>query len=64
MRVSKRQTEKRKVTFKVRAPAAKDVTLVGDFNNWNAHEHPMKKDGEGFWKVTVLLVPEGMNTNY
>ena len=58
MRVeSKGQTKKRNVTFKVRALAAKDVTLVGDFNNWNAHEHPMKKDDEGFWKVTVLLAP-------
>ena len=54
---SKGQTKKRIVTFKVRALAAKDVILVGDFNNWNAHEHPMKKDDEGFWKVTVLLAP-------
>jgi len=57
MRISKGQTEKRKVTFKVRAPTAKEVIVVGDFNNWNTHEHPMKKDDEGFWKVTVLLAP-------
>jgi 1,4-alpha-glucan branching enzyme len=57
MKSSKRHTEKRRVTFKVRAAAAKEVIVVGDFNNWNAHEHPMKKDDEGIWKVTVLLAP-------
>jgi 1,4-alpha-glucan branching enzyme len=57
MRVSTGQAEKRRVTFKVRAPAAKEVNLVGEFNNWNAYEHPMKKDDEGFWKVTVPLAP-------
>ena len=57
MKVSKKHAEKRRVTFKVRAPAAEEVIVVGDFNNWNAHEHPMKKDDEGFWKVTVLLAP-------
>ena len=57
MRVSKGQGEKRKVTFKVIAPTAKQVTLVGDFNQWDAHAHPMKKDDEGFWRVTVLLAP-------
>jgi 1,4-alpha-glucan branching enzyme len=57
MRVSERQTVMRRVTFKIKAPSAKEVTLVGDFNNWNAHEHPMKKDEEGFWEVTVPLAP-------
>jgi len=57
MEVSKKNAGKRRVTFKVRAPAAEEVIVVGDFNNWNPHEHPMKKDDEGFWKVTVLLAP-------
>lgn len=57
MKVSKGQAEKRRVTFKVRAPVAKEVTVVGDFNNWNPHDHPMEKDDEGFWKVTVWLAP-------
>ena len=57
MKVSKGQTEKRKVTFKVRAPAAKEVILVGDFNNWNPHDHPLARDDEGFWKVTMWLAP-------
>jgi 1,4-alpha-glucan branching enzyme len=45
------------VIFKVRAPAAKDITLVGDFNNWNPQDYPMEKDDEGFWKATVWLAP-------
>jgi 1,4-alpha-glucan branching enzyme len=54
MKLEKRHTEKRRVTFKVRAAAAKEVIVVGDFNNWNAHEHPMKKDDEGIWRVTII----------
>jgi 1,4-alpha-glucan branching enzyme len=57
MTAPKGQITKRKVIFKVRASAAKDVILVGDFNNWNPHDYPMEKDDEGFWKVTVWLAP-------
>jgi 1,4-alpha-glucan branching enzyme len=55
--VSKGETEKRKVTFKVRAPDAKKVQLAGDFNNWDPNSHPMEKDEEGFWKVGLRLAP-------
>lgn len=57
MKVSKQHAEKRRVTFKVRAPLAEGVVVAGDFNNWNPHEYPMKKDDQGFWKVTLLLAP-------
>jgi 1,4-alpha-glucan branching enzyme len=57
MKVSTGKAEKRKVTFKVKAPSAKEVVLVGDFSNWNTKLHPMKKDKEDFWKVTVQLAP-------
>jgi 1,4-alpha-glucan branching enzyme len=56
-KVSKKMTEKRKVTFKVRAPGAKKVQLVGEFNNWDPNSHPMEKDDEGFWKVRLQLAP-------
>ena len=49
--------EKRKVTFKVRAPGAKRVQLAGDFNDWVPDSHPMEKDEEGFWKVGLRLAP-------
>jgi len=57
MTVSEGQPRKRKVTFKVRASRAREVILVGDFNNWDVQSHPMKKDDEGFWRVTVRLAP-------
>jgi 1,4-alpha-glucan branching enzyme len=56
-KVSKEEPEKRKVTFKVRAPDAKEVQLVGDFNNWDPNSHPMGKDEEGFWKIGLRLAP-------
>ena len=54
-KVSREQTEKRKVTFKVRAPDAKKVQLAGEFNNWDPNSHPMERDDEGFWKVELRL---------
>ena len=44
----------RSVNFVCDAPEAQSVTLVGDFNNWNAYSHPMKKQPDGAW----LLRPE------
>ncbi len=40
--------------FRVWAPCAKSVSLVGDFNHWDRAERPMSKvtDG-GIWEVTV-----------
>lgn len=46
------------VTFslpKEAAPGAKVVTIVGDFNNWNATEAPMKKLRNGSFQLTVKL---------
>jgi len=47
----------KKVTLSVRAPDAKEVILMGDFNNWNSKRHPMKKTGNGLWNETVILAP-------
>jgi len=52
-----REIERRKVVFKVRAPQASRVQLAGEFNDWNPDSHPMKKDDEGFWKLTLRLPP-------
>jgi 1,4-alpha-glucan branching enzyme len=30
---------------------------MGDFNDWNPTMHPMKNDGNGIWKKTVMLFP-------
>jgi 1,4-alpha-glucan branching enzyme len=44
------------VTFETKAPPkAKSVTLVGDFNEWDAKSTPMKKRKDGIWAVTLRL---------
>lgn len=47
-----------KVTFRLpkdAAPDAKTVTIVGDFNNWNVTETPMKKLKNGDFTLTLEL---------
>jgi 1,4-alpha-glucan branching enzyme len=41
---AKSKTLTRKVQFEFPAPEAKEVYLVGNFNNWDASANPMKKD--------------------
>ena len=56
-KVLKKQTEKRKGIFKIRAPGAKRVQLAGEFNDWDPDSHPLERDDEGFWKVGLRLAP-------
>jgi 1,4-alpha-glucan branching enzyme len=49
-----------KVTFRLPELAvaqANSVSVVGDFNNWNIHAHPMKKLRNGDFTATVELKP-------
>lgn len=57
MRVSEEKAEKRNIIFKVKAPFANEIVLVGDFNNWKTGVHPMEKDHQGLWKVALKLAP-------
>jgi hypothetical protein len=44
--------------FVVDAPRASRVSLVGDFNGWDAADTPLLRDpASGIWTVTVALVP-------
>ena len=47
----------RKIKFEFSAPEAKEVSLAGDFNQWNPQANPMKKDKKGIWKATLSLEP-------
>jgi 1,4-alpha-glucan branching enzyme len=38
-------------------PAAKSVSLAGEFNDWSATANPMQKDPSGVWTATVPLKP-------
>ena len=39
--------------FRVWAPRAKAVSVVGDFNFWDTEAHPMHKITDGIWEVFV-----------
>lgn len=54
---SKAAPKRRGVTFSFEAPKAKNVSLLGDFNHWDARTHPMKRNSEGRWKKMLMLVP-------
>lgn len=44
-----------KVTFSIQAEEAKEVSVVGTFNDWNASATPLKKLKSGLFKGTVDL---------
>ena len=45
---------KRGVSFAVWAPAADRVSVVGNFNDWNDAQHPMRPLGSsGVWELFV-----------
>ncbi|MFO7672419.1 MAG: isoamylase early set domain-containing protein [Lutibacter sp.] len=44
-----------KVTFSIEAKDAQNVSVIGDFNHWNAKADPLKKLKNGTFKGTVDL---------
>ena len=44
---------KKGVMFRVWAPDAQGVSVIGDFNEWNRDKHPMKKISVGIWELYV-----------
>ncbi len=53
--------EKEGIFFAVWAPNAKQVSLIGNFNGWNAKHHPMnpRLDGSGIWELFVPNLKQG-----
>ena len=48
---------KRRITFTLVAPKARQVSLAADFNQWQQDKHPMKKGKYGEWTRTVFVQP-------
>ena len=48
---------KKKTSFKLRAPEAGQVYVVGCFNEWDATANPLQRDAEGNWGCTMFLEP-------
>jgi 1,4-alpha-glucan branching enzyme len=55
----------RGTAFAVWAPAARAVSVVGDFNNWDGREHPMRVLGSsGIWELFIPGVEAGVKYKY
>ncbi|WP_298481044.1 1,4-alpha-glucan branching protein GlgB [uncultured Maribacter sp.] len=54
------------VYFAVWAPSAKEVSVVGDFNFWNAEEHKLnvRWDGSGIWEGFIPKIGQGAKYKY
>ena len=52
-----RDGEKRTV-FRVWAPNAVSVSVVGDFNDWDRGANPMEKIADGVWAAEVKALPQ------
>ena len=55
-RTTSAQPRRRRIVFSFSAPEAQNVSLVGNFNNWD-YTKTMKKDKEGLWTSRVDLEP-------
>ncbi len=50
--------------FAVWAPNADSVSVIGDFNEWNADAHPMERTGSGCWECFVPGAVSGQRYKY
>jgi len=51
--------------FAVWAPAARSISVVGDFNSWDGRLHPMRSLGDsGIWELFVPGVEQGAHYKY
>lgn len=56
--------KKNKVFFRVWAPNAEAVSVVGDFNGWDEQCNPMSSEGEGIWSTEISGISEYDNYKY
>ena len=54
---SDKSFKQRPVPFSFQAPAAREVSLAGNFNYWDPHAMPMHKGTDGMWHLNVTLKP-------
>jgi 1,4-alpha-glucan branching enzyme len=52
------------VRFAVWAPNALNVTVTGDFNDWDNRRHPMRRRNGGIWELFVPGLSEGVAYKY
>ena len=54
----------RGVRFAVWAPNAENVTVAGEFNDWDIRRHPMRRRNGGVWELFVPGLGEGTTYKY
>jgi 1,4-alpha-glucan branching enzyme len=47
----------RSIEFRLEGLSAREVSIVGDFNQWEPEVHRMRQDKGGVWTQTVTLSP-------
>ena len=52
------------VSFRVWAPNADKVSVVGDFNEWSTKANPLASEGNGFWSTDVPGARPGQEYRY
>ena len=52
------------VLFRVWAPNAREVSVVGDFNGWTKNVNPMCMIGAGIWETTIADIAEFSSYKY
>ncbi|MEL6221221.1 MAG: 1,4-alpha-glucan branching enzyme [Cyanobacteria bacterium J06627_8] len=52
------------VYFAVWAPNARNVSILGDFNNWDGRQHQMRRMGNGVWDLFIPDVGNGEHYKY
>jgi 1,4-alpha-glucan branching enzyme len=52
------------VYFAVWAPNARNVSLLGDFNNWDGRQHQMRKGVTGIWELFIPEIGNGAHYKY
>ena len=51
-------------TFRVYAPRAISVSVIGDFNGWDNNANVMQRNESGIYEITVTNVEEYSNYKY
>jgi len=54
----------RGVRFAVWAPNAENVTVTGEFNDWDIRRHPMRQRNGGVWELFMPALGEGTTYKY
>ena len=52
------------VYFAIWAPNARNISLLGDFNQWDGREHQMRKRDNGVWELFIPEIGIGIKYKY